>query len=146
MFGYRDEERQRLSDFTCTALQLANFWQDVARDYGIGRIQLPLADMERFGYSEDELANGAFNENFRRLMEFEVGRARELFAAGSPPLVDALDGRLRTDVALFTRGGMAVLEAIESQGYDVLSRRPSLSRAKKAGLFLSTWLQDEAGS
>ena len=144
LFGYRDEERQRLSDFTCTALQLANFWQDVARDYGIGRIHLPLADMERFGYSEDELANGAFNENFRRLMEFEVGRARELFASGSP-LVDALDGRLRTDVALFTRGGMAVLEAIESQGYDVLSRRPSLSRAKKAGLFLSTWLKMKLG-
>ena len=144
LFGYGDRERQRLSDFTCTALQLANFWQDVARDYRIGRIYLPLEDMERFGYSEEELEKGVANQAFRSLMDFEVVRARSLFGAGAP-LVDTLDGRLKTDVALFTMGGTAVLDAIERQDYDVLSRRPSLSRAKKAGLFLSTWLKMKLG-
>ena len=74
VFGYRDAERQRLSDFTCTALQLANFWQDVSRDYGMGRIYLPLEDMERFGYTEDELARGVFTDGFRDLMGLR-GRA-----------------------------------------------------------------------
>ena len=138
LFGYRDEERQRLSDLTCTALQLANFWQDVARDYAIGRIYIPLEDMERFSYTEDQLGRGVVNDELRRLMAFEVDRARGMFEEGFK-LVDTLDGRIRLDVALFTAGGTAVLGAIERQGYDVLSRRPSLSRTRKATLFLSTW-------
>ena len=140
LFGHRDKERQRLSDSTCTALQLTNFWQDVARDFRLGRIYIPAEDMERFGYGEDELAEGVANGNFLRLMAFEVGRAKELFREGFK-LVDILDGRLGLDVALFTAGGMEVLGAIERQGYDVLSRRPALSRARKARLFVSTWIK-----
>ena len=80
--GYRDQERQRLADYTCTALQLANFWQDVARDFAMGRIYIPLEDMERFGYSEDELSRGTVTDEFRSLMAFEVERARDLFHRG----------------------------------------------------------------
>lgn len=139
LFGYRDEERQKLADATCTALQLANFWQDVARDYLKGRIYLPLEDMARFGYTEEELAQGVVTPEFRQLLAFEVERAMDLFRQGAP-LASTLDGVARLDVALFTRGGVAVLEAIRKQRYDVLTARPSLSRARKAGLFLSTWL------
>ncbi|MYC30144.1 MAG: squalene synthase HpnC [Chloroflexi bacterium] len=139
LFGYRDEERQRLSDSTCTALQLANFWQDVARDYQKGRIYLPQEDMEQFGYSEAELSQGVFNPNFQRLMAFEVERAMDLFRVGAD-LVPRLSGVARLDVSLFTRGGVSVLEAIRRRQYDVLSGRPSLSRARKARLFLSSWL------
>ena len=139
LFGYRDEERQQMADATCTALQLANFWQDVARDYLKGRIYLPLEDMARFGYTEEELAQGVVTPEFRQLLAFEVERAMDLFRQGAP-LAATLKGVARLDVALFTRGGLAVLEAIRKQRYDVLTGRPSLSRARKAGLFLSTWL------
>ena len=139
LFGYRDEERQRLADATCTALQLTNFWQDVARDYEKGRIYLPLEDMDRFGYTEEELALGVFNPAFKQLLSFEVERAMGLFREGAA-LVPTLEGVARLDVALFTRGGVAVLEAIGKRGYDVLKSRPSLSRSHKARLFLSTWL------
>ena len=140
VFGYRDEERQRLSDFTCTGLQLANFWQDVARDHGMGRIYLPLVDMERFGYSESELGQGEVTDGFRRLMRFEVDRTRDLLAKGLK-LVDTLDGRFRLDVALFGKGGMKVLDAIEGQGYDVLSARPTVSGAAKLRLMATTSLK-----
>ncbi len=144
LFGYRDEERQQLADATCTALQLANFWQDVARDYRKGRIYLPLEDMARFGYTEEELARGVVTPEFRQLMAFEVERGMDLFRQGAT-LVPTLKGVARLDVALFTRGGVAVLEAIGKQRYDVLTERPSLSRARKAGLFLSTWLSWKLG-
>ena len=138
--GYRDQERQRLADYTCTALQLANFWQDVARDFAMGRIYIPLEDMERFGYSEDELSRGTVTDEFRSLMAFEVERARDLFHRGLR-LVDTLDGRLKLDVALFSLGGTKVLDAIERQGYDVLSRRPEVSKATKLRLMLVTMLK-----
>lgn len=139
LFGYRDEERQRLADATCTALQLTNFWQDVARDFQKGRIYLPQEDLERFGYSEAELAQAVFNPSFQQLMAFEVERAMDLFRAGAD-LVPRLEGVAQLDVALFTRGGVSVLEAIRRRQYDVLSGRPALSRARKARLFLSSWL------
>ncbi len=135
VFGYADPERHRLSDATCTALQLANFWQDVRRDYAMGRIYLPLEDMERFGYTEEELARGEFNPQFRDLMAVEVDRARSLFHEGVK-LVDTVHGELRLDLKLFTMGGLAVLDAIEQQGYDVLSKRPVVSKAKKTRLAL----------
>jgi len=144
MFGYRDEERQKLSDYTCTALQLANFWQDVTRDYQMGRIYLPLEDLKRFGVTEEQIAKGQADENFRCLMEFEVRRTRELFGKGLG-LVDRVKGVARIDIALFNRGGMAVLEAIEKQNYDVLSRRPHLSRFQKGWLFASTYLKMRLG-
>jgi squalene synthase HpnC len=139
LFGYRDEKLQELSDSTCTALQLTNFWQDVARDYAKGRVYLPQEDLEQFGYTEAELAQGAVNRSFRDLLAFEVSRTRELFARGAQ-LDDLLDGPMKLDVALFTRGGVTVLNAIRRQNYDVLSARPSLTRTRKATLFLSTWL------
>ena len=138
--GHRDEERQRLSDFTCTALQLANFWQDVARDYAMGRIYIPREDMDRFGYTEEELAQGVVTDGFRRLMAFEVDRARDLFHQGLP-LVDRVDGTLKLDIALFSKGGLSVLDNIERQGCDVLSRRPVVGRARKLRLLVSTLLK-----
>ena len=133
LFGFRDEERQRLSDATCTALQLTNFWQDVRRDLDKGRIYIPLEDMDRFNYSEDDLRGGRSNGRFRELMAFEVQRTRELFRQGLA-LIPKVSGRLRLDLRLFSLGGLAVLDAIEAIDYDVLQRRPTLSRARKAWL------------
>ena len=140
VFGYRDAERQRLSDCTCTALQLANFWQDVTRDFAMGRIYIPLEDMERFGYSESQLVQGEATQRFRDLMAFEVERTRDLFHLGLG-LVDTLQGRFKLDVALFSLGGMKVLDAIERLGYDVLSKRPVLSKAAKLRMLLGTTLK-----
>jgi len=133
LFGYRDEKRQRLSDATCTALQLTNFWQDVRRDLGKGRIYIPLEDMERFGYSEGDLLEGRFDGRFRALMEFQVQRTRALFREGLE-LIPKVRGRLKLDLRLFSLGGLAVLDAIEAIRYDVLHRRPTLSKARKAWL------------
>ncbi len=133
--GYKDEERQRLSDYTCTALQLANFWQDVSVDWKKGRIYLPLEDLRRFGVSESQIAEGRFNGQFRELMRFEVARAREWFDKGLP-LVQMVNRSLALDLELFSRGGLAILQAIEAQDHDVLGRRPSLGKLRKAELAL----------
>lgn len=139
LFGYRDPERQRLADFTCTALQLANFWQDVRRDFDMGRIYIPVEDMDRFGVTEEDIAKGVCTDAFRRLMAFEVERARELFALGAP-LTEQVDGVARLDIRLFTLGGLSVLDAIERQGYDVLRRRPVVTKRRKAWLLAKTLL------
>ncbi|HDI11405.1 MAG TPA: squalene synthase HpnC [Candidatus Acetothermia bacterium] len=140
LFGYRDEELFRLSDKTCTALQLTNFWQDISRDLDRGRIYLPLEDMERFGYSEVELLSRTVNAAFRELMAFEVERARSFFAEGLA-LPDRLRGFLRVEVRLFSYGGLAILRKIEALDYDTLHHRPTLSRAEKFLLFLRTILR-----
>jgi len=134
LFGYADAERQGLADATCTALQLTNFWQDIAVDLGKGRVYIPQEDMARFGYSEEELEHAIVNDSFRALVAFEVGRTRELFARGLG-LLDMVNGRLKVDIKLFSLGGLSVLEAIETNGYDVFRRRPRLSRWQKAALF-----------
>ncbi len=131
--GYRDAERQQLSDFTCTALQLANFWQDVSVDYQKGRIYLPLEDFRRFGVSEDDIAAGRNSTQFREMMRFEVARSRQWFERGLP-LAGKINRELATDVALFSRGGEAILNAIEAQDYAVLGRRPAISKARKLAL------------
>jgi squalene synthase HpnC len=131
--GYRDAERQTLSDYTCTALQLANFWQDVTADFAKGRIYLPLEDLRRIGVSEEDIRIGANTPAFRELMKFEVQRAREWFAQGLP-LVVQVDGALATDIELFSRGGLEILNSIERQDYAVLLRRPSISKSRKLGL------------
>jgi squalene synthase HpnC len=131
--GYRDEERQQLSDCTCTALQLANFWQDVSVDWKMGRVYLPLEDLRRFGVSEAQLAAGSFNGQFRELMRFEVERTHQWFERGLP-LVKMVNRSLALDLELFSRGGLAILQAIEKQDFNVLARRPSLSKLRKAGL------------
>jgi squalene synthase HpnC len=133
--GYRDEERQQLSDATCTGLQLANFWQDISVDLDKGRIYLPQEDLDRFNYQESDLHARVVNDRFTDLMQFEVGRARALFGTGLQ-LCKMLDKRVRGDIELFNRGGMAILDQIEDQGYDVLSQRPSLSTGKKVALML----------
>ncbi len=130
LFGYRDEERRSLSDATCTALQLTNFWQDVSRDLEKGRIYVPREDMERFGYREEDLLSRRFNDCFGDLMRFEVGRTRELFSRGLR-LLPLVQRRLRLDLRLFSLGGLAVLDAIERLDYAVLTRRPKLSRFDK---------------
>ena len=135
--GYRDEPRQLLSDATCTALQLTNFWQDIARDHEMGRIYLPLADLERFGYTEHDLDRRVVNDAFRELMAFQLERTRALFRRGGE-LLETLDGRVRLDVALFSAGGLRVLEMIEDRGYDVLSSRPALSGTAKLMLMAKT--------
>ncbi len=136
IFGYRDESLYPYSDATCTALQLANFWQDVARDFAMGRIYIPGEDMERFGVTEDTLEGGRATPAFRELLRFQVERTRELFSRGRP-LIAEVAGRFSMDLLLFTRGGEAVLDAIEAQDFDVLRKRPVISGVKKAGLLLS---------
>jgi squalene synthase HpnC len=131
--GYRDPELQQLSDYTCTALQLANFWQDVSVDYGKGRIYLPLEDMRRFGVAESDIAQRRATPQFRELMRFEVERAREWFERGLP-LISRLDKELAVDIELFSRGGQEILNAIERRNYDVLSARPSIPKSRKLWL------------
>jgi len=131
--GYGDPERQKLSDFTCTALQLANFWQDVSIDYQKGRVYLPLESLRRYGVSEDDLAANRNTPAFCEMMKFEVARAREWFQKGEP-LIGTVSRELAIDLELFTRGGREILNAIERQGYAVLGRRPSISKSRKLAL------------
>ena len=132
--GHRDAERQQLSDFTCTALQLANFWQDVSIDYdGKDRIYLPLEDLRRFGVTEDDLKEHRNTSSFREMMKFEVERARDWFRRGEA-LIGKVQSDLALDIELFTRGGQEILNAIEAQDYAVLGRRPSISKFRKLAL------------
>jgi squalene synthase HpnC len=135
--GYQDNERQRLSDFTCTALQLANFWQDVARDLDQDRVYIPLDVLAKYGYPLDDLLARRFTPPFREVMREIVDHARDLFDKGLP-LASMVDRRLAVDIELFSRGGMRVLEKIEAQGYDVLARRPVLSKTDRVWLLVST--------
>jgi len=131
--GYRDAPRQALSDYTCTALQLANFWQDVSRDYAKGRIYLPLEDISRFGVVEADIPAAENTSKFCDLIRFEVERTRDWFRRGYP-LVGKVDRKLAIDLELFTRGGEAVLSAIERQNYSVLGKRPAISKFRKLSL------------
>ena len=128
--GYSDAERQQLSDYTCTALQLANFWQDVFVDFGKSRIYLPLEDLRRFGVTGDDLAQRRATPQFTAMMKFEVERAREWFERGLP-LIKKVNRELALDLDLFSRGGMEILRAIERQGFDVLRSRPVISKTRK---------------
>jgi len=132
--GYRDEQRQQLSDCTCTALQLANFWQDVRRDLlDLDRIYLPAESMDRFGVTEQQLRTLEADSRVRELIRFEVDRAEALFKRGEA-LLPLLDLSVRRQIALFGQGGRAILQAIRRQGYDTLSRRPVLSKWQKGKL------------
>jgi squalene synthase HpnC len=131
--GYRDAERQRLSDFTCTALQLANFWQDVTADYAKGRIYLPLEDLSLFDVNEADIARNQNTPAFRAMMKFEVERTREWFRQGLT-LIKKVDSELAIDLDLFSRGGQEILNAIEKQGYAVLGNRPAISKPRKLAL------------
>lgn len=133
--GYRDAERFALSDHTCSALQLANFWQDVRVDYAKDRIYLPFEDMSRFGVSEADIAAGRSTPQFRELMRWEVDYARRMFHAGMP-LIRMVDRELALDLDLFSRGGLEILRAVERRNFDVLSGRPAISKPRKAALLL----------
>lgn len=128
-----DARRAALSDNVCTALQLANFWQDVARDLDIGRVYLPDEDRRRFAYSDVELRERLFTRGFAELMRFEVDRARDLFYRGFP-LVELMPDDFQADVELFIRGGLAILAKIERRRYNVWRSRPALSKWDKASL------------
>ena len=128
-------DRAVLADEICTGLQLANFWQDVERDFARGRVYLPAEDRERFGYADEDLAARRFTPAFAGLLRFEVDRTRGYFDRGES-LIPLLPRPARIDVELFSAGGRAVLAAIERQGYDVWSRRPVVSRWRKLGLLV----------
>lgn len=127
LFGYRDAERQRLSDLVCSGLQLANFWQDVAIDFRKGRIYFPRQDLSRFGIAPDDLDRGETTASFVELMRHEVGVARAMLLEGGE-LRRLVDRRLCRDIAMFAGGGLAILRAIEAVDYDVFHRRPKLSK------------------
>jgi squalene synthase HpnC len=131
--GYRDEERQKLSDATCTALQLANFWQDVARDLEKGRMYIPLDRAAAHGASERQIVEKKFDPRYVALMKELIAYTRALFEKGKP-LSRMVSGKLSVDLAMFNRGGLAVLDAIESIGYDTLNRRPEVSKGKQVRL------------
>src|SRR5580692_4536114 len=135
--GYRDEARQKLSDFTCTALQLANFWQDVSRDLEKGRIYIPLETLAAHGLNAEDIVNKRFDTRYIELMKSLIARTRELFRAGQP-LAQTVPRFLRVDLEMFSGGGLALLDAIEASGYDTLEHRPSLSKWTQAKLLGKT--------
>ncbi len=136
-----DEKKVKLSDHICTALQLANFWQDVARDLDIGRVYLPAEDRQRFGYTDTDLYARRYNDAFSKLMRFEVERARKLFLRGYP-LVDMMPLDVRADIDLFVRGGLSILKKIEKCRYNVWGQRPKLAKWEKVTLLANTmWKQ-----
>jgi squalene synthase HpnC len=139
---YRDAERQELADKTCTALQLANHWQDVQGDLAQrNRIYLPSEDMERFGYTESDLKAQICDRRFMNLMQLEVERARSLFQEGFR-LRDIVSPRLALDIELFGRCGLEVLRLIERVGYDVFRRRPTVSKWNGLKLLARCWLSN----
>src|ERR1700723_574392 len=131
--GYSDPQRQQLSDYTCTALQLANFWQDVSVDYAKARIYLPLEDLRRYSVSEEDIQQKRNTPAFCAMMKFEVERARQWFDRGLP-LVSKVDKELAVDIELFSRGGQEILNAIEHQNFAVLGCRPVISKPRKLAL------------
>jgi squalene synthase HpnC len=135
VFDVATPARIALSDRVCTALQLAEHWQDVVEDLGRGRVYLPAEDLERFGVREADLARGPAPESVRALMDFEVRRAREMLDGGAP-LVRTLRGRPRLAVAAFVGGGHAALDAILAAGGDVSAGAPRASRAARVRALL----------
>jgi squalene synthase HpnC len=137
VFGAATPERVALSDRICTALQLAEHWQDVAEDLRAGRIYLPAEDLVRFGCAERDLAQPAAAWRAKGLIAFEVARTRELLGEGAP-LIGTLRGRERFAVAAFVSGANAALRAIELAGYDVLGGPPRAGRARRAAALVRT--------
>ncbi len=133
--GYSDARRQELSDATCTALQLANFWQDVSRDLEKGRIYIPLDALKAHGLAESDIVERRFDARYASLMKDLIARTRRLFDEGLP-LAASVDSSLRVDIEMFSRGGLAVLDAIEHSGYNTLQHRPSIGKVKQAQLLL----------
>jgi squalene synthase HpnC len=139
IFGQRDETLFRLSDNICTALQLTNFWQDVAVDCKKDRLYLPLEDMRRFGYTIDEWKSGTVNESFKYLMKFEVERTRELFYRGAElPMI--VEKELQIELKLVWFGGMSILKRLDWIQYDIVRHRPSLTFLNKVMIFFRAFV------
>ena len=138
LFGHRNVELVALSDEICTALQLTNFWQDIAIDLERDRVYLPLEDLARFEYSVDDLRAARVDERWRRLLAFELNRTREMFARGRS-LAEAVTPGLRLQLRITWLGGMRILDKIEEAEYDVFRRRPSLGRMDFLGLLVRAW-------
>lgn len=134
VFDDANESKMALSDHICTALQLANFWQDLSVDLQKGRIYVPLEDLERFRYTEDEICGGVEDDRFRELMRFEVQRTRNMFDEGKP-LLRSVTPELRFELALTWNGGVGILKKIEQTGYTVLAKRQHLSLLDKLSVF-----------
>lgn len=128
--GAATPERLALSDAVCTGLQLVEFWQDLGEDAARGRVYLPLEDLERFGYTVEDLLEGRTGQPFLRLMRFEAERTRALLERGRP-LARSLPGRVGLAVRLFTAGGLAALADLERRGFDTLQRSASPSRPRR---------------
>ena len=137
-------DRAVLSDMTCSGLQLANFCQDVARDWDRGRVYLPRAAWRRFGYEEADFARRQCDQRFRGLLAHEVAQAKALLDGGSA-LVETMPRPWRLPVALFAAGGLATLEAIRRQHYDVWTRRPTVGRREKLRLTFECWRKAHFG-
>ncbi len=133
IFGYRDRSLDALSDSICTALQLANFWQDVSVDMEKGRIYLPMDEMAKYGVTEDDIGSRRFSREYAEMLSSHISRTRLLFAEGRP-LCEMVAGRLRYELRLTWLGGMRVLERIEDRGYDTLSARPVIDTTDRVGL------------
>lgn len=130
LFGYRDEVRFALSDSICTALQLANFWQDIGVDLEKNRIYIPLEDLARFGYSEDRLYEKSFDKNFQELLRFEVERTEAMFRAGAP-LVETTGRRLGLELKCVVLGGIGICRKIRELEFNTLESRPHFKRMDK---------------
>ena len=139
LFNYRSETMMHLSDSICTALQLTNFWQDVSVDLQKDRMYLPLEELEEFGYSEQDLFNQKVNDHFCNLMAFQVRRTADLFVGGKP-LLTMVGKDLSMELKLTWNGGMKILQKIHLQKYDVLTKRPALSKLDKLGLLFRSFL------
>jgi len=140
--GVKDTANFALSDNICTALQLANHWQDIAEDYQRGRVYIPVEILGRFGVTESALAERKFDGQFRDMMVELVGRTEELFTAGKP-LLDQVPSFLKPQLYLYWGGGMAALAAIKANGYDVLNNRSRvrrIDRIKLAAGALGRWV------
>jgi squalene synthase HpnC len=135
--GCRDPRAGAFSDLTCSALQLANFWQDVRRDLiELDRVYLPAGQMRQYGVTEQQLRDGRCDQNYRDLIKAQVDRTEAMFDAGSE-LLPLLDPSVRGHIALFGKGGRAILQSIRDRDYDTLSARPELSGWQKSRLLLS---------
>lgn len=138
LFGYHDVNLFKLSDNICTALQLTNFWQDVAIDFSRDRVYLPQQDMASFQYSLDDLRDGCADRRWQELLSFEIARTRVLFEQGRE-LPEKVHRKLRTQLRLTWLGGMAILDRIEAVSYDVFRRRPALGKWDFLRLFWRAW-------
>ena len=140
LHGVRDEKLFEKSDYICTALQLANFWQDVAVDLKKDRVYLPRKDMAEFGYTQKQLFEHTYNENFQKLLAHEVSKTWELFRQGRS-LCSDVETSLQRELRLVYAGGTTILKKIEAAQYDVFNHRPTLGMFDKLGMLwqMITW-------